>query len=261
MASYRYFVVNSFTDRPFSGNPAAVCLLDRWLDDRDLLAIAGETHAPATSFLCPGDPFELRWFTPVVEEEMCGHGTLGAAWVALNVLRPGDSAVTFETRAGALKVSRAAQSYVMDLPARSHSIVPASREVEEAIGRPAEVHLRSAYHIAILRSAREVAELQPDLGKVSALELPGLIVSAPGDGFGCDIVTRYFAPAKGIPEDHVTGSAHAQIVPYWSGRLGKTVLTARQLSRRGGAMTCELAGDRLRVTARACLYLTGEIHF
>lgn len=255
-----YFQVVAFADRPFAGNLAGVCVLDAWPDDAAMLAIAGESGAPATAFMIPSqEPIGLRWFTPVVEEEMCGHATLGAACVVLNALRPGETSVTFATRVGALTVERRGCDYVLDLPARPPWRLPASPAVEAALGRPALELLRSAYYVAVMKSGREVDALQPKLDLVAKLDLPGLIVTAPGDEFGCDIVSRYFAPAKGIPEDPATGSAHAQIIPYWSERLGQNVLRAKQLSRRGGEMLCEHVGDRVRISAHAVLYLKGEI--
>lgn len=258
--SLPYFQVVAFADQPFAGNVAAVCVLDAWLDDATMLAIAGEGGASATAFVVLGsEPIELRWFTPVVEEEMCGHATLGAAWVVLNELRPSETSVTFSTRAGALTVERRGSDYVLDLPARPPWRLPPSPAVETALRQEPQELLRSAYYIAVMKSGREVDKLQPNLDLVATLDLPGLIVTATGDEFGCDIVSRYFAPAKGIPEDPATGSAHAQIVPYWSDRLGCKVLRAKQLSRRGGEMQCEHVGDRVRISARAALYLRGEI--
>ncbi len=262
MRALPYYTVLTFTDRAFSGNPAGVCLLDDWLDDQVMLRIAGESIAPATAFLIPnGDPLQLRWFTPVVEEELCGHGTLGAAWVVLNELKPGTSRAVFQTRAGQLTVDREDNGFVIDLPARAHTRVSRSKKVDRAIGCRAAEHLTSAYHIAVMETAREVAALTPDLGLVAKLDLPGLIVTAPGDGFDCDIVTRYFAPAKGIPEDHATGSAHTQIVPYWTHRLGKTSISGRQLSPRGGEMICHhTEPDRIRMVAKAVRYLNGFVY-
>jgi PhzF family phenazine biosynthesis protein len=255
-----YFTIVSFGDRAFTGNPAGVCLLDAWLDDKTMLKIAAETVAPATAFLIPGpDAMALRWFTPVVEEEMCGHGTLAAAWVVLNELKPDLSKAVFATRAGRLTVERRGDGYVLDLPARRHRTTQRSEKIDTAMGRPAAEMLTSVYHIAVMKSGRDVAELKPNLNLVAQLDLPGLIVTAPGDEFGCDVVSRYFAPAKGIPEDHATGSAHTQIIPYWSQRLGKTTITARQLSARGGAMTCHHVGDRVEIATTAAPYLKGEI--
>jgi PhzF family phenazine biosynthesis protein len=258
--SIPYFQIITFAKEPFAGNLAGVCVLEEWPDDATMRAIAGEGGATATAFMVPGsESIGLRWFTPVVEEEMCGHATLGAAWVVLNELRPDQTSATFTTRAGRLTIERCASQYILDLPARPPWRLPPSPAVESALGRRPEELLRAAYYIAVMKSGSEVRELAPNLDLVAKLDSPGLIVTAPGQGFACDVVSRYFAPAKGIPEDPATGSAHAQIIPYWSERLGRRLLRAKQLSKRGGEMLCEHADDRIRISADAELYLRGEL--
>jgi len=256
-----YFQVDSFADRPFSGNPAGVCVLDAWLPEATMQSIAAEVALSATAFLVrEGKGYGLRWFTPKVEEEMCGHGTLGAAWVVLQKLEPGRMAVTFATRAGPLTVTRDDARFVLDLPARSIAPCAAPAGLFEAIGVTATEVLRGASYIAVLESAAEVAGLAPDFARIAALDLPGVIVTASGAGYECDIASRYFAPAKGIPEDPATGSLHAQVVPYWSRRLGKSSLVARQLSSRGGTLHCEDPGNgRVRLAANATPFLEGTI--
>ncbi len=259
-AQVPYFQVSSFADRPFAGNPAGVCVLTGWLETATMQAIADENAVSATAFLVrEGDGYGLRWFTPKVEEEMCGHGTLGAAWVVLERLEPGRDAVTFTTRAGQLTVARDGGRYVLDLPARAITPCAAPAGLAAAIGIEAKEVLRGASYIAVLDDADQVAGLRPDFGRIAALDLPGVIVTAPGTGHGCDIASRYFAPAKGIPEDPVTGSLHAQIVPFWSRRLGRSTLVARQLSRRGGTIRCEDRGDRVRLAAGVVPFLSGTI--
>ncbi|MCC7273208.1 MAG: PhzF family phenazine biosynthesis protein [Alphaproteobacteria bacterium] len=255
-----YFQVDSFAERPFAGNPAGVCVLDDWPDAAAMQAIAAENAMPATAFLRrEGEGYALRWFTPRVEEEMCGHGTLAAAWVVLERLEPGRDAVTFATRAGPLTVAREGGRYLLDVPARAIMPCAAPAGLAAAIGvEPLEV-LRGASYVAVLADAGTVARLSPDLARIAALDLPGVIVTAPGAGHGCDIASRYFAPAKGIPEDPATGSLHAQVVPFWAGRLGRTTLVARQLSRRGATIGCELRGDRVRLSAAVAPYLAGTI--
>lgn len=255
-----YFQVDSFADRPFGGNPAGVCVLDAWLPPATMQAIAAETALPATAFLVrEGNGYGLRWFTPFVEEAMCGHGTLGAAWVVLEKLEPGRQSVTFATTAGPLTVSRDGGRFQLDLPARAITPCPAPEGFAAAIGvQPKEV-LRGASYFALLEDAAAVAGLAPDLARIAALDLPGVVVTAPGAGYDCDIVSRYFAPAKGIPEDSVTGSLHAQVVPFWSARLGRKNLVARQLSRRGGTLHCEHRGDRVLLGANAIPFLSGTI--
>lgn len=226
-------------------------------------AIAAQMPVSATAFIvCEAEGYGLRWFTPRLEEEMCGHGTLGAAWVVLERLEPGRNTVTFATRAGPLMVTRDAGRFVLDLPARTIASCEAPKGLAEAIGMDAkEVKevLRGASYIAVLESAAAVERLQPDFARIAALDLPGVIVTAPGAGYGCDIASRYFAPAKGIPEDPVTGSLHAQVVPFWSHRLGRRTLVARQLSQRGGTILCEDCGEQVRLAASAALFLSGMI--
>lgn len=260
IARIPYFQVDSFADRPFSGNPAGICVLENWLPAATMQSIAAETAMPATAFLVrEGEGYGLRWFTPKVEEEMCGHGTLGAAWVVLEKLEPGRKGVTFATGAGPLAVSRDGGRFVLDLPARKISPCEAPEGFADAIGTEPKEVLSGASYIAVLEDAAAVERVQPDFSRIAALDLPGVIVTAPGAGYDCDIASRYFAPAKGIPEDPVTGSLHAQVVPFWSERLGHKTLVARQLSRRGGTLHCEDRGERVRLTADARLFLAGTI--
>jgi PhzF family phenazine biosynthesis protein len=255
-----YFLVDAFAEREFTGNPAGVCLLPHWLPTETMQAIANENAVAATAFVVSErGSYGLRWFTPLVEEEMCGHATMGAAWVVLNRLEPGRNSVAFSSPAGRLEVVRAGELYALDLPARPPHPCPAPPGLAEALGaRPREV-LRAAYFIAVFGSAKEIAAIRPDFAALARMETPGIIVTAPGSDIGCDIATRYFAPAKGVPEDHVTGSAHTQVVPFWAQRLGRNKLEARQLSSRGGRLTCELRGDRVTLSAPARLYMSGEI--
>jgi PhzF family phenazine biosynthesis protein len=255
-----FFIVDAFADREFSGNPAGVCLLEAWLPTDRMQAMANENAVAATAFVVRDrDGYGLRWFTPLVEEEMCGHATMGAAWVVLNRVEPGRRSVAFASPAGPLDVSRDGDSYALDLPARPPHSCAEPPGLAEALGAKPRHVLRSAYFIAVFDTAAEIAALSPDFAALARLETPGIIVTASGADIGCDIATRYFAPAKGIPEDHVTGSAHAQIVPFWAQRLGRNTLEARQLSKRGGRLVCTWRGDRVTLSAPARLYLSGEI--
>jgi len=258
----RYFQVDSFAERPFAGNPAGVCVLQAWPAEAMMQAVAAEVAMPATAFLVrDGTDYGLRWFTPAVEEAMCGHGTLAAAWVVMERLEPGRKEVTFRTPAGPLTVTRDQGRFVLDLPARAIAPCDAPPGLAEAIGaQPREV-LRGASYIAVLEDSDAVAAIQPHFSRIAALDLPGVIVTAPGKPHGCDFASRYFAPAKGIPEDAVTGSLHAQLVPFWAARFGRATLTARQLSARGGSLQCEHRGDRVRLGASAVLVLSGRIEF
>ncbi|HUK61611.1 MAG TPA: PhzF family phenazine biosynthesis protein [Stellaceae bacterium] len=258
------YQVDAFTDRLFGGNPAAVCPLEAWPEDATLQAIAAENNLAETAFFSRAGAGEnadylLRWFTPTVEVDLCGHATLASAHIVFRTLEPGRNEVRFRTlKAGTLGVEHVGDVLVMDFPARPASPVPAPPGLIEALGgRPREV-LRARDHLVVYDSAAEIAALAPDFAALARLDCWAAIVTAPGAD-GVDFVSRFFAPAQGINEDPVTGSAHCTLVPYWARRLGKTALRARQISRRGGALACTLAGDRVRLAGHAVLYLEGTI--
>jgi len=257
------FQVDAFSARPFGGNPAAVCPLEDWLPDALMQSIAAENALSETAFFvrrADGD-FDLRWFTPAVEVDLCGHATLASALVLFDQLEPGRAAVRFHTRSGPLEVERDGGLLAMDLPARPPREVAASEDIERALGcRPRQVLLGRDL-VVLIDSADEVRRLVPDLTRVAALDVFAVCVTAAGGGRDDDVdfVSRFFAPAKGVPEDPVTGSAHCQLVPYWATRLGRTRLRARQVSRRGGELEGELMGERVRLRAAACLVKTGEL--
>ena len=258
------FQVDAFSARPFAGNPAAVCPLDAWLPDTVMQSIAAENALSETAFFVAraGGDFDLRWFTPAVEVDLCGHATLASALVLFERLEPGRAAVTFHTRSGPLQVEREGGGLLaMDLPAWPPREVAASEEIERALGgRPRDVLLGRDL-VVVVDSAEEVRQLVPDMARIAALDAFAVCVTAAGGGRDADVdfVSRFFAPAKGVPEDPVTGSAHCQLVPYWVARLGKSRLRARQVSRRGGELEGELVGDRVRLRAAACLVKTGAI--
>jgi predicted PhzF superfamily epimerase YddE/YHI9 len=202
-------------------------------------------------------PCPLRWFTPTLEIDLCGHATLGAAHVVLRHYRPSEQAITFETRSGALGVARAGQALVMDFPARPGRPVPVDDTLTAALGmRPREAVLARDL-LAVFETEDEVRSFRPDPARIAGLNAFGLIISAPGREV--DFVSRFFAPRAGVLEDPVTGSAHCTLVPYWAERLGKRVLAARQLSARGGEIGCELRGERVAMTGGVVEYLQGEI--
>ncbi len=259
MTTARYFQVDAFADRPMAGNPAGVCLLPHPISGPAMQAVAAETGLVTAFLLSRGDAHELRWFTPTVEEAMCGHATIAAAWVVFNRLEPRRATVSFATPAGVLTVSREGDAYAIDLPARRPEPCAMPQALPAALGATPVATLRAASYVAVFDDAAQIAGLKPDMGRIAALDLPGVIVTAPGCGFACDFVSRYFAPAKGIPEDPVTGSAHAQLVPYWSGRLGRKDLLARQLSHRGGVIRCDDRATHVRLSAAATLFLEGSI--
>jgi predicted PhzF superfamily epimerase YddE/YHI9 len=250
--------IDAFTDRVFGGNPAAVVLLDDWLPDSVLAAIAAENNLPETAFvIARGEVMPLRWLTPTVEVDLCGHATLAAAHVILNHVRPAAASVTFSTRSGNLMVTRDRDMLSMDFPARPGQPIEITGDLCSALGeRPSEVYLARDL-LAIYADESRIRKFQPDFRRIESLPAFALIISAPGDT--ADYVYRFFAPCQGIPEDPATGSANCTLVPYWTNRLGKPDLTANQLSARGGALRCSLRGERVLIAGRTVEYLQGEI--
>jgi PhzF family phenazine biosynthesis protein len=253
-----YWVVDAFTSRRFGGNPAGVCPLDRWLEDETLQSIAAENHLAETAFLVPrGDEFELRWFTPTVEMDLCGHATLASAWALFHLRGNSREALTFHTKSGALTVTRDGERLVLDFPARPAAPCAPPPGLVAALGiTPREV-LRANDLLCVLESEAAVRAVSPDIRALARLDTRGIIVTAPGTD--ADFVSRFFAPAVGVDEDPVTGSAHCTLVPYWAARLGKTQLFARQVSQRGGELWCEARGARVALAGHAVLYLEGRI--
>lgn len=252
------YQVDAFASKPFEGNPAAVCPLDAWLSDALLQAIAEENNLSETAyFVRSGDRFHLRWFTPVTEVDLCGHATLAAAHVLFALLGYSRQEVVFHTRSGELSVSRNAGQYAMDFPSQPPTPCAAPAALAAGLGaQPTEV-LAFADYMAVFDDEATVRSLTPDFSVLRKLDLRGVIATAPGDKK--DFVSRFFAPKHNIDEDPVTGSAHCELCPYWSTRLGKTTLAARQLSRRGGDLLCELTGDRVILTGGAVTVMEAQI--
>lgn len=258
------YQVDAFTDRPFTGNPAAVCPLERWLPDATLQAIAAENNLSETAFfVADGDGYTLRWFTPATEVDLCGHATLASAHVVLNELAPGREAVHFVSpRSGVLDVTRDGDGLAMDFPARASSPIAPRADVVAALGHPSGIapsRLAENADTIVAEYADEaaVAALRPDFAAVYALDRY-VIATAPGTA-PIDFVSRFFAPIAGIDEDPVTGSAHCTLAPYWSARLGRSSLRARQISARGGDLWCELRDDRVLLRGHAVLVLRGKL--
>jgi predicted PhzF superfamily epimerase YddE/YHI9 len=254
------YQVDAFTDSLFGGNPAAVCPLDAWLPDATMQAIAAENNLAETAFFVRvGGDYALRWFTPTVEVDLCGHATLASGHVVFGYLEPKRESVGFHTvKAGTLTVSRRGDMLVMDFPSRpAEPCEPPTGLLAALGGKPREV-LGARDCLVVYDTAAEVAALKPDLTALGKVDCWAAIVTAPGND-GIDFVSRFFAPAQGVPEDPVTGSAHCTLVPYWAKRLGKTELEARQVSRRGGALRCELKSDRVNIGGKAVVYLEGQI--
>jgi PhzF family phenazine biosynthesis protein len=253
-----YWIVDAFTDRVFAGNPAAVLLPDAALPDAVMRSIAAENNLSETAFAVrEADGFHLRWFTPTVEVDLCGHATLATAFVLHHLGNAGP--FRFRTRSGWLTATQESGRVVLDFPARAHRAVAAPPGLTDALGVAALEVLQSADLIAVLASADVVRDLRPDTAKIANLPGGAVIVTAQG-GEGSDIISRYFAPAYGIAEDPVTGSLHTQVVPYWAGVLGKASLVCEQASARGGRLWCEHRGERVLMAGTAVLYASGTIH-
>ena len=257
------FHLDAFTDQAFAGNPAAVCLLNSWLDDAWLLKVAAENNLSATAFLVPlegggGGGFELRWFTPRCEVRLCGHATLASAYVVLKLLSAGLGAVQFQTRfGGTLIVREEGDSLAMDFPAlypQPCKETPAS--LARALGAyPSQVLEVNDIYVCVFEDEDAIRRIHPDSTLLEQLHPFAVSITAPGKE--ADFVSRYFAPSYGVAEDPVTGSAHCALAPYWAKRLGKTCLIAQQLSERSGQLSCELAGQRVLLRGKAVLVLQG----
>ena len=254
------FQVDAFTTRPFAGNPAAVMPLASFPEDAVLQAIAAENNLSETAFLVPdGGDYRLRWFTPNTEVPLCGHATLASAAVVMERLEPRRGAVIFHSASGPLTVERTQNGYVMDFPSRPSEQISTPPALAAALHLdPIEVFANEFNYLALVQSEQVLRALTPDMAAVARLDRPGVIVTAPGSGT-YDFVSRYFAPAKGIPEDPVTGAAHCMLAPFWAQRLGKTNFHAFQASRRGGEVTCTLVGDRVKLEGACVFYLEGEV--
>jgi predicted PhzF superfamily epimerase YddE/YHI9 len=252
------YQVDAFTSRLFGGNPAAVVPLEDWLPDPVLAAIAAENNLAETAFVIPRtDVTPLRWFTPAVEIDLCGHATLATAHVLFKHHFPSLERLTFSSRSGELAVTRSGELLSLDFPSRPGRPIAVTDGLISALGAAPKEAFQARDLLAVFDREADVRHLRPDLQRIGALDAFAVIVSAPGDEV--DFVSRFFAPKAGIPEDPVTGSAHCTLVPYWAARLGKSRLNARQLSARGGELFCTLQGDRVLIAGHAVEYLCGEI--
>ena len=260
MENIRIYQVDAFTDELFAGNPAAVCILQDWISDHLLQSIGAENNLPETAFIVArGKEFEIRWFTPAVEVDLCGHATLASAYVLFNYLDYKGSEIVFNSpKSGKLIVRKQDEFLYLDFPSDVLEECDLISRIRECIGiHPGKTLKGKTDYIAVLDSEKEVQGIHPDFTQIAELGGRGLIVTAPGDSV--DFVSRFFAPQTGINEDPVTGSAHTSLIPYWSARIGKKEMVARQLSERGGELMCEFKGDRVLIGGKARLYLEGEI--
>jgi PhzF family phenazine biosynthesis protein len=253
------YQIDAFAGALFRGNPAAVCPLDRWLPDALLQDIAAENNLAETAYYVrKGDRYDLRWFTPTVEVDLCGHATLAAASVILEFRRETPaSRVVFDSRGGELVVERKGDLYELDFPARPPVECAPDPALVAALGATPSLVLGAADCLCVFESQDQVRALRPNMDQLAAIDWFAYIATA--RGIDCDFVSRFFAPAQGIPEDPVTGRAHTTLIPYWSHRLGKKKMFARQISRRGGELWCEDRGSRVGIAGRAIRYLQGTI--
>ena len=255
------YQVDAFTNERFKGNPAAVCPLDTWLPDAVMQNIAAENNLAETAFIVPaGNEYEIRWFTPTVEVDLCGHATLASAYVLFNELGfSGDQIHFISHRSGPLSVTKNGSVLALNFPVDSLTEKPLNSEFSIGLSRaPRAVFKGKTDYLFVYDSEAEILALQPDFEALKTHPVRGIIVTAPGET--TDFVSRFFGPACGVNEDPVTGSAHTTLTPYWSSVLGKTELSARQLSQRTGDLNCKLLGDRVEIAGEAVLYLRGEIN-
>ncbi|MGL6226478.1 MAG: PhzF family phenazine biosynthesis protein [Thermoguttaceae bacterium] len=258
----KYFVVDAFTDRLFSGNPAGVCILEQPLKPALMQKIASENNLSETAFVLKHADqdahYDLRWFTPSCEIDLCGHATLATAFVLQNCLNMAENPLAFHTASGILTVEKQGDWFCLDFPARPPQPVEVTATMQQAVGVPIQAAFGSRDLLLLLESEQQVQQVQLDRETAKNLrDYFGIIITAKGEQV--DFVSRFFAPNAGIEEDPVTGSSHTILCPFWAGQLGKTELTAQQLSKRGGNLSCTLCADRVKIAGQAVLYLKGEL--
>ncbi|MEZ4919902.1 MAG: PhzF family phenazine biosynthesis protein [Saprospiraceae bacterium] len=254
------YQVDAFTDRVFSGNPAAVCILDSWLESETMQQIAAENNLAETAFVVrENTDYAIRWFTPVTEVDLCGHATLATARILFSYYPPGSDEIRFQSvNSGILMVTREADSLTLNFPADTFESVSPPPGLIEAMGsQPEAVFKGKTDYLLVYKTQQGIQDLKPDFVQLRAVNARGVIATAPGTDV--DFVSRFFAPQCGIDEDPVTGSAHTTLVPYWHSVTGKENLTARQISSRGGFLNCSIKGDRVYLNGQSVVYLKGEI--
>lgn len=255
----QFYQADAFTDHLFGGNPAGVCPLRKWLPDETMQNIAMENNLAETAFFVrDGEQFQIRWFTPTVEVDLCGHATLASAYILFEKLNYQGNQIIFTSRSGILKVTRDGDLLTLDFPADMPVPAPLPPGFPEKLGlQPVEVLMGKSDWMLVLGTEKEVEDYLPDFSVIALLEGRGMVITARGKQV--DFVSRFFAPQSGIPEDPVTGSAHTMLAPFWGKRMGKDELTAIQLSKRKGHLWCKVVGDRVKISGNVRLYLTGEI--
>lgn len=252
------YQVDAFAQEAFTGNPAAICPLDEWLPDEMLLAIAEENNLSETAyFIKTKEGFHIRWFTPTTEVDLCGHATLAAAFIIFNDLDYDKNSIFFESKSGILKVEKNNDLLVMDFPPQTPTVCKLPIEIEQAFDIKPVACLKAEDYILVFNDENEILNAKPKFEHLKNIDLRGVIITAKSKD--CDFVSRFFGPKCGIDEDPVTGSAHTQLIPYWSEKLSKNKLHAKQVSKRGGELFCERLNDRVSIAGYAVKYLQGEI--
>ena len=255
----KQYIVDAFTDKPFSGNPAAVCVMESWPAEDSMMKLAMENNLSETAFIVKEEQgYHLRWFTPGAEVELCGHATLASSFVILNYYEPESSVVKFNTLSGVLTVTRKGDLYEMDFPTYDLKEIPVTNDMEQAFGvRPVKAVLGLDL-VCVFENEEQVRTMQPDQAKLMKIE--GRLQNATAAGKDADCVSRSFAPKVAVPEDPVCGSAHCQIADYWSKVLGKKDIHAYQASKRGGHLYCELLDNgRIKISGKAALVAISEV--
>ena len=253
------FQVDAFTNSVFCGNPAAVCVLDHWLEDKVLQAIAAENNLSETAFVvAKKDRYHLRWFTPVSEVDLCGHATLATAHILFRYFQIHQKRLIFETLSGELYVQAADSGYSMNFPSWKPKPCKVPDTLLQALNPKPSVVLKTRDYVCVYEREAQIVQQIPEMDLLKTLDVTGIIVTAPGDEV--DFVSRFFAPKEGIPEDPVTGSAHSSLIPYWSEHLSKKEMIAKQLSKRGGDLLCKDLGGRVEIMGEAIVFFHGEIY-
>lgn len=256
---FEIFQIDAFAGRPFAGNPAAVVPLDAWLPDDVMQNIAAENNLAETAFFVKGpNGYDLRWFTPTIEMDLCGHATLATGFLIFEILGTDQKILRFQTRSGELTVAKTDGKYELDFPSRPGAPTEAPQALLDAIGAEPKEVWKSRDYMLVYETESDIHAIKPNFEALAKIDSHAVIVTAKGDS--SDFVSRFFAPEVGVPEDPVTGSAHCTLIPYWAEKLGKNELYARQVSSRGGELFCSLQGDRVKIGGDAVLYMKGEIY-
>ena len=253
------YQIDAFASKLFEGNPAAVCPLDEWLTDETMQSIAKENNLSETAFFVPkGNGFHIRWFTPASEVDLCGHATLATAYVLFNILGYKRDKIEFDSRSGILVVTKDNEWIVMDFPAQPPVLCDIPKEIVDAFDIAPIECLKSEDYVVVFEREIDIETANPDFEQLKKLDLRGVIITAKSSSY--DFITRFFAPKYGVPEDPVTGSAYTQLAPYWASKIGKKRFSVKQVSSRGGELTCEIVDDRVHISGKAIKYLEGKIN-